>query len=340
MKATIIENEKIKIFKSKNLNYYFNKQTGVTITFGKTIKEDPIEFYPIIADIEITTICNGYNNTPCPFCYKGNNNIGKNMSFEKFKLVFHNLPKSLTQIAFGVDACCKSNPDTFKIFNYCRQNGVIPNVTVANISQKTADKLSKVCGAVAVSRYEDKLICYESIKKLKKAGLRFCNIHQMLSKETLLQAYETIDDYIKGDLNINAIVFLSLKKCGRGRKYNSISQLEFSSLVNYAMKNKVPIGFDSCSAPKFINSVKNKSNFKQLNQITEPCESTLFSIYINVKGKVYPCSFNEKGEGLDIINCNNFDKDIWYSNQLKTFRNKLINNIDSNKIRLCPTYKI
>ena len=62
----------------------------------------------------------------------------------------------VTQIAFGVDAQCTSNPYTFEIMKYAREKGIVPNVTVADISDNTADFLATTCGAVAVSRYANK----------------------------------------------------------------------------------------------------------------------------------------------------------------------------------------
>ena len=76
---------KYKIFDSKNekmlfsgdYNYIFNYKTGMFVRWGKTKEDDP-KFSPIgpeIADIEITTICNGVRGKEkdgkrklCDFC--------------------------------------------------------------------------------------------------------------------------------------------------------------------------------------------------------------------------------------------------------------------------------
>ena len=67
---------------------------------------------------------------------------------------------------------------------YCRENGVIPNITVAQIDDTVAKKLSELCGAVAVSRYAYKDACYDSVNKLTYLGMKQVNIHQMISQET------------------------------------------------------------------------------------------------------------------------------------------------------------
>jgi hypothetical protein len=339
----IIENKEWKILESNIVNYKFNKTNGYMATWGKTLNEDPdfSPFGPFILDIEVTTKCIGPGGKPCSFCYKSNTPNGTNMSLETFKTILDKMPKTLTQIAFGADAQATSNPDLFKMMEYARSKEIVPNITIADISDDTADRLVKLCGAVAVSRYADYDICYNSVKKLVDRGLKQVNIHFMLSKETYTEAFKTIDDYwndsrLKG---LNAIVFLSLKQKGRGVKFNSVTQEEFKELIDYAFDAGAPIGFDSCSAPKFLLSVKSRDNYKQLEMLAEPCESSCFSSYINTHGSFFPCSFAEDSEdwkeGVDVVSCNDFVKDVWLSPRVNDFRKTLL-----GYHRNCPIYKI
>ena len=91
------------------------------------------------------------------------------------------------------------------------------------------------------------------------------------------------------------------------------------------LKEKVAIGFDSCSAFKFLKAVDFD---KQFETYIEPCESTLFSSYWNVDAEFFPCSFMEgEGKWKDGIKLNDvesFDKDLWNSNRVKEFRNNVI----------------
>lgn len=84
----------IKRLTSPEVNYIFNKNNGISMVWGKDVNDDPdySPYGPFIADIEITTICSGINNIPCPFCYKSNTTKGHNMSLETFKKVFAKLP--------------------------------------------------------------------------------------------------------------------------------------------------------------------------------------------------------------------------------------------------------
>ena len=262
------------------------------------------------------------------------------MSFDNFKTILDKMPKSLTQIAFGADQSGISNPDLFRMMKYCRSVGVNPNITIANINDDTANTLANICGAIAVSRYEKKDDCYNSIAMLIKHGAKQVNIHQMISKETFLQAKETIND-IKNDIRLqgmNAIVFLSLKRKGRGANFSKLSQEEFNELVRMCEDMNISFGFDSCSGSKYLTSIKYKSNYNQLEDMVEPCESSLFSAFIDVHGKYYPCSFCDNHEsftgGIDVISCENF-LDVWLDSKTNVWRNNLIQLKNSGNIN-CP----
>jgi len=339
----IIDKNNGKALLSENYNYIFRKSDGLFMRWGKTTEDDPqySPFGPEIADIEITTSCNGINDRLCSFCYKSNTPNGKNMSFKKFKTIFKKLPNTITQIAFGADSHATSNPDLFKMMWFSRQNKVIPNITIADITEETANKLVEVCGAVAVSRYIDKNICYNSVEKLTNKGLTQTNIHIVSSEKTYKQIMETMRDRLtdKRLIYLNAIVLLSLKKKGRGVTHEPLSKIKFEKLVNFALKNNIKIGFDSCGCNRFLESIKTHKDYKQFETYSEPCESTCFSIYLNVEGKVFPCSFCEKEKGwekgIDIINCQNFVKDIWENQKIIKFREILLKNQ-----RNCPIFKI
>ena len=348
-KYTIVENEKKKILSSSEANYIFDKETGNMLTWGKTKDDDAIMFpAPTILDLEITTSCSGVSGVLCPFCYKSNNPHGKNMSYDTFKKIFDKLPKSLTQIAFGADSKGLSNPDMFDMMLYARDKGVIPNITVAELNEDTACKLASICGAVAVSRYANKDVCYDSIKMLTDCGLDQVNMHFMIAEETYDRALETIND-IKTDsrlAKLNAIVFLSLKTKGRGKKgFNQLSQEKFNSLVRACEDNGIGFGFDSCSGVKYFHSLTD-DNYEKMSQYIQPCESTLESSYINVDGEFHPCSFTEGTEGwetgLSVVDCEDFVKDIWNHPRTWEFRDKLLATTCKNRFgcRECPIYRI
>jgi len=273
------------------------------------------------------------------------------MSLDTFKAIFHKLPDTLTQIAFGVDATATANPDLIPMMEYARSQGVVPNITVADVNLPMAYKLANLCGGVAVSRYDDKSLCYGSVSRLRAFGMKQVVIHQMLSKETFDNAIETIYDFHRDERlkGLKAIVFLSLKQKGRGKKHNSLSKDQFAAITQAALSMGVPIGFDSCSASKFGSAIDGHAFEKRMLTSTEPCESTCFSLYINVKGEYFPCSFTEAGDfssvgdwkqGINMLEIEDFMRDIWNHQRTNHFRGVLIKSADDKGLRSCPLYQI
>jgi hypothetical protein len=252
------------------------------------------------------------------------------MTFETFKTIFDKLPNCLTQVAFGVDSECKTNPDLWKILQYTRDNGIVPNLTCANIDRETAEKLSKVCGAVAISRYADKNVCYDSVKLLSQDfNMSQCNIHMLVSESTYDQVLETIED-IKTDPRLSklrALVLLSLKQKGRGVTQKPLSQEKYKNIVNKCLEAKINFGMDSCGCFKFVNSLADNDKTKY-EKYTTSCESLLESFYINVDGMGYPCSFTENEPvlpfNLNVVTCKDFVKDIWLSEPMKQVRGRIL----------------
>jgi len=344
----MVETEQIKAFSSPDCNFLYNKDSGFMMTWGKTKEDDPsFAPFPFILDIEITTICNGPDNKLCGFCYKSNNSNGHNMTLDQFKNIIDKMPW-LTQCALGADAQGTTNPDMFEMMSYARSKGIIPNLTISDVSPEVASELAQVAGAVAVSVYKHAGfdVAFNSVNELAKAGQEQINLHYMISSRTIEDAYKVVDS-IKTDprlKHVNAIVFLGLKQKGRGVRHETVSREEYKNLVEYCIANKVPFGFDSCSAPAFIEAVKTHASADVFRTLAEDCESTLFSSYINERGDFYPCSFTE-GEsgweqGLSVLGCKDFVSEIWNHPRTVEFRYNLIANVDDNNCRNCPVHVV
>ena len=340
----ITEQPHTKHISSQFYNYSFDKDTGLFSRWGVTKEDDPTwsQFGPEILDIEISTVC----NQGCKHCYKSNESVGKNMSLETFKKIFNKLPRTLTQIAFGIGSLEAEGLELFEIMYYCRNNDyqhIVPNVTIngSGLTDERAEKLSKLCGAVAVSRY-DKDICYNAVKKLTDLGMKQVNIHQVLSLESYLKCWELLYQYQEDPRlkKLNAIVFLTLKPKGRAKgTYNQLTSApKYRTLIEYALKNKIPIGFDSCGCSNFLEAIKDHENFNEFKQLAEPCESTCFSLYVDVDGLVRPCSFcssSDMKSEINMLDVEDFDRDVWNSEPIKEFRERLIKND-----RRCPLYNL
>jgi radical SAM protein with 4Fe4S-binding SPASM domain len=214
-----------------------------------------------------------------------------------------------------------------------------------DLTDDIADEIVKHIGGLAVSAYEsDPNICYDTVKKFTDRGIEQTNIHLMVSEETLPFVYRVLSDRLHDQRlkDMNAIIFLGVKPKGRAAgHYTPVSSKEFGGLLSFSEKNKIAIGFDSCSAPKYeaavMDSNKSDEEKKRAIMFSESCESTLFSLYINVHGEAWPCSFTEGEpgyEGVDVLATD----DVWSSPELSKFRSELLSTI-RNGCRSCPVFQ-
>jgi MoaA/NifB/PqqE/SkfB family radical SAM enzyme len=350
------KDNKVKIRLLKGYNTYFCLETGKFARWGETIEEDP-EYSPLgpeILDIEVSSICTGINGIPCSFCYKSNNAEGKNMDLDDFIHIINNVNKydNLQQVALGIGDI-DANPDLIPIMRWCNKKNIIPNITVngANLDKKFEnityyEHLSELCGAVSVSHYDDD-ICFNAIDKFKSLGMKQVNIHKILAKETLDDCMR-IAKLCKKDerlSNLNALIFLSLKNTNSKSTLHYLTSEDdeaYNNLIDYAIQHELSIGFDSCGANRFLNSIKDYEDYDTIAQTVEPCESGLFSYYINVDGIGYPCSFVEqskmKGDydfSFDILGCGDFLKYVWFNRKMVVWQDVLLHNC-----RKCPVFAI
>lgn len=358
----ILENKKKKILRSPYYNYVFDKETGFFARWGKSKDDDPeySPFGPEIADIEISSATpediklktenmlvteGGCSGRGCRnFCYK--QNIGDktvHMSLETFKQIMDKMPRSIVQIAFGV-CDLNSHPEIWEILEETRNRGIIPNLTINahNISLFNCIQLSKLCGAVAVSvNNKNKEEAYDTIKALSQnCGMSQVNIHIVLSEDTIPFIKEVIQD-MKSDSRLskmNALVMLSFKDRVGSGALTPITQKSYNKLIEYCEQQEIRFGFDSCSAPLYLNAIKNRKDRDELATFAEPCESGLFSLYINHRAEIFMCSFGENTElwkdGVSILDYPSV-LDVWNGDKMKEWRKTLLKNK-----RRCPIYKI
>lgn len=330
-------------------NMAFDPMTGFMARWGRTRDEDPdlSPDGPEILDVEVSTVC----NRGCKFCYKGNTGRGRNMTAPTFGRILAQMPDTLTQVALGIGDI-DANPDLFEIMRLCRSRGVVPNITVngRGVTDEHVRLLASLCGAVAVSHYSDDE-CFSCVSKLSDAGLKQVNIHQLLSEETFPECLRLIreaksDERLKGKLR--AIVFLALKPKGPRNRLTPLRSIEsYRTLVGSAMESGVAFGFDSCSAPMAMMSLD-----QRFHQSIDPCESLLFSGYINVDGHAFPCSFSEGvgdwSTGIDLTAPGaDFVRDVWTSPRARAWRRRLLSSSSgckscpfSSSCRSCPLYEV
>jgi MoaA/NifB/PqqE/SkfB family radical SAM enzyme len=340
---TLREGQEFKAIRSQGYNYNFNKITGAFARWGATKEDDPCwsPFGPEILDLEISTgACKGR----CKFCYKENGTPRqetKHMTLETFQDLLSRMPDTLTQIAFGITDVY-ANPDFFLIMEHAREQGVVPNYTThgLDMDDEAAYHTARLCGAVAVS-VVNKEKTYDAIKMLTDKGMEQVNIHFMLSAERIWDAIRLVDDIVldKRLAKLNAVVFLQYKpKGGNTESYTCPSPAQFKELIAYCDEKGVRYGFDSCTAPMYLKVMENDPRIDRLEQYVEPCESGLFSSYVNVDGDFFACSFceGESGwtEGISVFDYDKF-VDLWDSTRLRDWRETLLDNE-----RACPMYNL
>jgi MoaA/NifB/PqqE/SkfB family radical SAM enzyme len=333
----------IKALSSPNYNFVFDKVTGFFARWGKTEADDPdwSPYGPEILDLEIST---GECKGKCRFCYKENGQPKSethHMQLHEFEDLLSRMPPTLTQVAFGITDVY-ANPDFFAIMRTARDNGVIPNYTThgLDMDEWAADETAALCGAVAVS-VVNKEKTYDCIKMLTDRGMSQVNIHFMLSNERIMDAMDLIEDIDQDPRlsKLNAVVFLQYKPKGDNTNLFTTPTIDnFQMLVRFCDSMGVRYGFDSCTAPMYMRVIEDHPNREALEQCVEPCESGLFSSYINSKGEFFACSFCE-GEtgwtkGISVFDYDNF-VDLWRLPKLDEWRKTLL----ANK-RACPMYQL
>lgn len=332
-------------------NCFFDKLTGLNLRFGKMLDDDPdvCKLGPEILDLEVSI--NGCvpvkGSENCKYCYKCNTSApATNMRFETFKKIVGTFPINLSQIAFGITGL-KTNPDLPKMFEYCRQIGIIPNLTTvgADMDDDMKDMICKYAGACAVSCYPGaKELCYKTIDELhtyaKGAYSRdlHVNMHILVSKSNMSHLHEVLQDIADGKVpGLRSVVLLRIKPCGRAKRMDcTVSHDMYKEVVEFCMKNKISFGFDSCSATPVMEVLK-EIGHPELCNCCESCESGRLSSYINVAGEYWNCSFAERTDFIKPINVLAYkhSTEWWNSDEIKRIRN-----LEHPACKSCPIYDL
>ena len=330
------ENFKLTFCEDHSYNCFFSKLTGLNVRFGKEVDDDPVccELGPEILDLEISVggcpPVSGSSN--CKYCYKNNTNRApENMSFETFKKIITTFPINLSQIAFGITGL-KTNLDLSKMLAYCREVGIVPNLTTvgADMDGEALDTLCKYCGSIAVSCYTGaKELCYKTIKlihdyaKSKYNREMHVNMHIVVSKDNMPHVRDVLNDIADKKVDgLKSVVLLRIKPCGRAKHMDcTVTTDMYKELVTFCLSNNISFGFDSCSATPVMEVLKELGK-EELCGCCEPCESSKLSSYINVKGEYWSCSFAERTDFIKPISVLDYNSvtNWWNSDEVKKVR--------------------
>lgn len=347
---TIIDGNVFRKVESPDYHSIFDFRSGYFCRWGKTLSDDNTPPVPEVLDLEVTTSCTGVNGVLCPYCYKGNTPVGRNMSFDEFKDIFDSLPRTLTQIAFSADSTLKANPDVFKMLEYCRNNDhnyVVPSISVAQLDAETARKLYDAhAGCVGVSRYADKDVAYDTVKLLTDLSgsdewFWQINMHLVISDDTFEETMETLHDIVTDPrlAKLHSVVFLSLKQKGRGENSHLISPENFKTIIEFSKKHLPMFGLDVCATPKLLNVW----DCDQTRVCSDPCDSGIYGFYINLDGEAFPCSFMENTpnweQGVPVLGTTDFMGEVWNHSKFTNHR-RALKAMQCSTNRLCPVWDI
>ena len=322
-------------------NFIADKETGVTMRWGKTFEDDPLRApIPELVDISISNHC----TKGCNFCYRDSTPNNVFMSLEDYEFALSSLNSkewgNVFQVALGGGEPLE-HPDFMEILKITRKHGIVPNFTTngMHITSDIAKQIKPLVGAVAISFPNIKSIKSSKANVLIDEGVK-TNIHFILDRKSIKQGIEILEgkhnDLLKG---FNSIIFLTFKPLGRGSEDLCLELNDdlknFCSLIdeNHCL---LDIGFDSCFMPMLMHFTNTNTNY------IEPCECAFFSAYIDENLNLKPCSFANHNRDTFNLKRHSFSE-IW-ENHWDSYRNAQVNTCqrvckNSNNCRGgCPYY--
>lgn len=302
-------------------NFIADQKTGLTFRWGKTFNENP-SFAPVpeLVDISISNHC----SKGCDFCYRDSKPDNSFMTIEDYRFALSSLnhPKygNVFQVALGGGEPLE-HPNFMEIINITREFNIVPNFTTNgdSITESLAKELSNKVGAIALSSNNIEEIEDTNIDIFIDNNIR-TNIHYVVDNTNVGQAINILKGKFNSKLvGVNAIVFLTFKPSGRGSDELTLKlNNELSTFLDLIDKNNCScsIGFDACFVPLLMHYTKTNRD------IIDSCEVGYFSVYIDEKLNVSPCSFSN---GRDSFNLRNYSfYDIW-NNKFSKFRASIVN---------------
>ncbi len=326
---------------SLTYNFIGDAETGVTFRWGSSLRDNPILApWPELVDISISNHC----SKGCIFCYRDSKADESFMRLDDYKYILQELNSpewgNVFQIALGGGEPLE-HPQWREIIDATRSYNVISNLTTNGnkLDNDAVNFLNGKIGAIAISISDLEDINSDIINLLIERTIK-TNIHYVLSQRSLQQAINILlgayDQLLAG---INSIIFLTHKPAGRAENKDCLilndDLKKFIGLID--RRCKIRVGFDACFVPALLHFTKINPDF------VDSCECGFFSVFIDEKLDVKPCSFANNDNFTYNLKHYSF-KEIWGS-KYKIYRDSIINkcqNICNNRNNCkgaCPYYK-
>lgn len=277
---------------AEHYHFWGDTETGMTLRWGETLEHNPdLAPWPELVDISISNYC----SKGCEFCYRDSTTAGESMTVSDYEFVLDSLLSktwgNVFQVALGGGEPLE-HPQFLEILKTTVDRGIVPNFTTngLGITKKVAHAIKGLVGAIAISTSSLHKVDFEKVKILVENGIK-TNLHYVLSDESIDEAI----DILKGKFNevlegVSGLIFLTYKPKGRADKESCLKKderlMEFLSLVNQK-ECTTRIGFDACFVPALLLYTETNPDF------VDSCECAFFSVYIDEKMNVKPCSFSD-----------------------------------------------
>lgn len=302
-------------------NFMGDTENGMTMRWGADLRQNPSRApWPELADISISNHC----TKGCPFCYKNSTDNHEFMSAEEYAEVLQYLHSdqwgNVFQVALGGGEPLE-HPEFEKILQITQAAGIVANFTTngLHLNQSSIRQFAGRVGSVALSVGAASEIDPQKIRLLVEAGLRV-NIHFILSASSLEDAAALLDGHYNDVLQgVGSVIFLTYKPAGRASSDECLRMDErLRAFIDRVDRNACTarIGFDACFVPLLMH-------FTDVNvDFIDPCECGFFSIYIDEKQNVKPCSFCNQGKYVYSLKEHSF-QEIW-DNLLEGYRQEVL----------------
>ncbi|MDD4376301.1 MAG: radical SAM protein [Clostridia bacterium] len=329
---------------SRNYNFIGDTTTGMTFRWGKTFKDDPSKApWPELADISISNHC----SKGCSYCYRDSSPNNSFISLEDYEYILKSLYNeewgNIFQVALGGGEPLE-HPQFKEILEITKKYGIVANFTTngVHLNYNKLNEIKGLVGAIAISVTSiNEIVNTDWYKHIKEFNNYFkINLHVILSRDSIKNAIDILEGKYNDVLDgINAIIFLTYKPAGRANSDNILSNdVSFKKFMSLIDKNSCccSIGFDACFVPMLLSENAIDTNY------IDSCECGYFSIYIDEKMNVMPCSFCDKDS--DKYNLEDYTFDEIWNNKLESYRSNLKNsckNVCTNKNMCrgsCPYY--
>lgn len=351
-----------RVFSEDGYFSMYERKTGLFVRMPFKGHEDPLwsPHGPEIADVEITTACEGRefgSNPPrslCNFCYMDSNHIGQHMSMEDLDLLIGQLKETPCHAVAMGGGNPNEHPQFVEILKKFSDANITPSYTTNgyNITPEILDATKKYCGAVAVSwpwwSDRDESRDTRRIDTVMRTLHQFLakkiqtNIHFVLSNESIDYAIEMLQcdpadsPCFPGLKELNAIVFLLHKPVGRAKPEDNLRiddprVDEFLKVCGLGLKENKDIGITTSKIkPKWGIGFDSCSVPLLVDRTdtdldyTETCESARFSIFITRDLKTMPCSFLKASKNPPDLHKTRLST-VWREDELFTnHRNSMI----------------